>query len=89
MPIKQLVAGSAALSGVGLLAVIVLQVLSGLEYRAAEQAGLEPGNAPEWIVLGTNAGLVVLAVGIISLVVSAVLLAVRKKSETELLTPQD
>jgi hypothetical protein len=77
MSIKQSSVGSALLAGIGFLTAAVFQVFSGLEYRAQEQAGLEPGYASEWIVIGTNIGLALLAVGLVALTLTGVVAIVR------------
>ncbi|MHA7133878.1 hypothetical protein [Oerskovia turbata] len=80
MSVEQSIRASTALAAAGLLAVIVFQVFSGLDYRAREQAGLEPGYAPAWTVVGTGAGLVLLIVGLVALAVTGVVALVRNKA---------
>ena len=80
MPLKKLVVLSATTAVVGLVAVIVLQVFSGLDYRAQEMQGLDPGDAPGWTVVGTDVGLVVLAVGVVALAVTGVVALVRNRA---------
>ncbi len=59
--------GGAIAAGVGLIVAIVLTVISGVQYRLAEDKGLEPGFAPVWMIVATNVGLLMFALGLVAM----------------------
>lgn len=59
-------AGGFTASG-GVVVVLVLTIISGIDYRLTELRGLDPGYAPRWISVGTSVGLVLAAVGFVVL----------------------
>lgn len=64
---KKFFLGAAITAGAGLILVIVLTVISGVQYRTAENQGLEPGGAPVWIVVTTNVGVLLLVLGLVAM----------------------
>lgn len=56
-------------ASVGVVVVIALTLISGVDYMVTESRGLDPGRAPWWISVGTTGGLVLIAVGLIVLLV--------------------
>ncbi|WP_157962561.1 hypothetical protein [Homoserinimonas sp. OAct 916] len=78
--VKRVLLGAAIAAGVGLCTVVVLTVISGVQYRLAEDQGLDPGYAPTWIVAGTNLGLLIFALGALgALVVGIIALLQRRR----------
>ena len=71
-------------SGVGLCVAAVLTIISGVQYRLAEDRGLDPGYAPGWIVAGTNGGLLVFALGALVMVAAGVATLLRRRRATSL-----
>lgn len=55
---------------VGFAVAVAFTVFSGLQYRAAEQRGEEPGYTPDAILLGTSIGLLLLVAGVAWVAVS-------------------
>lgn len=64
---RKLCLGAAIAAGTGLIVVIVFTVISGVQYRMAEDKGLEPGHAPAWIVVPTYVGLLMVALGLVAM----------------------
>lgn len=62
---------AAIVAGAGVLTVVIAQLISGIDYRIAEDRGIEPGYAPAGTVVATEIGLLLLAVGVVTLVVLA------------------
>ncbi|MEO7587906.1 MAG: hypothetical protein ABIS84_07740 [Arachnia sp.] len=71
-------------SGVGLCSAVVLTIISGVQYRLAEDRGLDPGIAPAWIVAGTNGGLLVFLLGALVTVVAGVATLRQRRRATRL-----
>lgn len=76
---KRVSLGLVILTGVGALTAIVFQIISGVQYRIEEDHGLEPGYAPTWIVVGTEVGLWIFAVGVLTLGVAGVVALVQRR----------
>ncbi|WP_171906520.1 hypothetical protein [Arthrobacter sp. SW1] len=80
-----LVVGS-IIAGAGVLVVIGFAIASGIDYRMAEDAGLEPGYTPQWIVYGMSAGCFLFGLGVLAAITAAVLTLRRPlRSTTRLL----
>lgn len=80
MTTKILVVILTVLAGLGVIAAVVFQVFSGLDYRDQEMQGLEPGYAPEWTVIGTTIGFWVFVVAALALAAIGVARLVRGAS---------
>ncbi|POH58835.1 hypothetical protein [Arthrobacter glacialis] len=65
--IKYMTLGSGITAAVGFFTALAFQVISGVQYRIAEDQGLQPGYAPTWIVAGTNVGLLIFALGALAM----------------------
>jgi hypothetical protein len=52
--------------------VVVLTLISAVDYRVAEWRGLDPGWAPRWVSVGSSGGLVLVAVGLVLLIIGLV-----------------
>ncbi|RLP84753.1 hypothetical protein D9V34_01800 [Mycetocola lacteus] len=76
--LRRLTVIAAVVAGAGLLAVMVAQLISGIDYRIAEDRGIEPGLAPAGTVVATEIGLLLLAVGTVTLVVLAATALIRQ-----------
>lgn len=81
-PITSMLWLAVAVGGIGLLMAIAFQVVAGVQYRIAEDAGREPGYSPDWIVAGTDVGLWLLLGGVLLLLASGVLAAVSRLRTT-------
>lgn len=75
--VKHILLAAAIAAGVGLCTVVVLTVISGVQYRLAEDQGLDPGYAATWIVVGTNVGLLIFALGALVALVVGILALLR------------
>ena len=60
----------------GVVVVVVLTLTSAIDYRVAEWRGIDPGWAPRWVSVGTNGGLVLVAVGLVLLIIGLVTMLV-------------
>jgi hypothetical protein len=67
------------LAGIGLLTTVVVTIISGLQYRAREDQGLQPVYAPTWIVMGTYGGLVIFVLSLIGLGIASVLVLQKRR----------
>ncbi len=65
--IRKFFLGAAITAGAGLVVAIVFTVISGVQYRMVENEGLEPGHAAAWIVVPTNVGLLMFALGVVAM----------------------
>lgn len=80
---KIVILASAILSIVGVVTVIAFFIASGLQYRAQEDQGLEPGYTPAPIELGINIGLWAVGIGLAVFVIAGtVALAGRAETTT-------
>jgi len=52
--------------------VVVLGLISVVDYSVADWRGLDPGGAPPWVPVGINGGLVLIAVGLVVLIIGLV-----------------
>ncbi|WP_153303487.1 hypothetical protein [Plantibacter flavus] len=77
---KKVIIASAILATVGAITVIVFFIISGLQYRAQEDQGLEPGYTPAPIVLGIDIGLWALGIGLTVFVVAGTLTLARRRT---------
>lgn len=80
---KVALAVSIVVASTGFLTTVVFTVLAGLDYRAQEDLGLQPGYTPPWIVIGIESGLAILAIGVFATVVvgiHAAIVARRQRS---------
>lgn len=64
---RKLFLGAAFTAGVGFVIAAAFTVISGVQYRMAENQGLEPGYAPAWLVVGTNVGLLLMIFGLLTM----------------------
>lgn len=64
---------AAIVCGFGLILAIGFQSVAGVQYRIAEDQGIDPGYSPGWVVVGTDTGLVLILVGLVLLFVAGVL----------------
>ncbi len=64
---KKVFLGAAITAGFGLIVVIVLSLLSGVQHRLAEDEGLDLLGAPLWVVVGTNVGMLMLILGLVAM----------------------
>ncbi len=74
---KGFLVGVGVLAGLGLAVAAVFLVISGLEYRGAEDAGVEPGPAPAGTVLGMEVGLWLFVLGLLGFVGAGALVLAR------------
>lgn len=65
-------------AGAGIVAVVVLTVISGIDYRLAEDAGGEIPETAGWIVAGTYLGMAVFALATAGLVAVGVIALTRR-----------
>lgn len=67
-----LIAGCVA-AGIGVLVAAGFLVASGLDYRAAEDAGIEPGYTAEWILSGMKIGFLLIGLGALAAIAGGAL----------------
>ena len=73
---KVLLASAIAVATLGALMTVSFLVLSGLDYRAKEDAGLQGGFPPQWIVTGIESGFVVFLIGTLATLLAGIYAAV-------------
>lgn len=76
---KLLWVGFTILAATGALTTVVFTIISGVEYRMAEDQGLQPGFTPAWIVLGTEVGLWTFALALVALAAAGVVALVLRR----------
>ena len=64
---RKFLVGAAITAGTGLILAVLCTVISGAQYRTAEDKGLEPGDAPVWIAVLTNVGLLLFVLGVVAM----------------------
>lgn len=64
-------------AGVGFCIAVAFQVVAGVQYRIAEDQGLDPGYSPTWIVVGTNVGLLLFALAVLTAMVVGIAALIR------------
>lgn len=65
------------LASAGIVLAIIFTILSANDYRIQESQGIEPGPSPQWILTGTNVGLICIALGFAGLFVGLGLMMVK------------
>lgn len=63
----------------GVVVVVVLTLISVVDYSVAEWRGLDPGWTPRWVLVGTSGGLVLVAVGLVLLIIGLVTMFVHAR----------
>jgi len=65
---------------IGVLMAVAFLIAAGVDYRRAEESGIEPGPTPEWLVQGVYAGALLAVLGVVLIVVVALVrIGVRRK----------
>jgi len=76
---KLLWVGFTILAATGALTTVVFTIISGVEYRMAEDQGLQPGSTPAWIALGTEVGLWIFALALVALAATGVVALILRR----------
>ncbi|WP_120521578.1 hypothetical protein [Arthrobacter celericrescens] len=70
---KQFLITGSIMAGAGLLVAAGFLVASGIDYRIAEDTGVQPGYTPEWIMNGMTAGFLLAGLGALVAIAGGVL----------------
>lgn len=60
----------------GVVVVVVLTLISVVDYIVAEWRGLDPGWTPRWVLVGLSGGVALVAVGLVVLIIGLVTMSV-------------